>query len=281
MTDKSKHSETEIPSEPRTRMKKGKAALILSIICVLMCIACALFVLLLWEHLKNPEEVRAFVRENRFVGALVLILLSMVQVVIGIIPSEVIELAAGYAFGTWEGALLVLFGITCGSIITILLTRRFGRRLVDAFYPTEKLDALPVFADKTRRNLLTFLLFLIPGTPKDLFTYIIGLTDMSIPLYLLLTTVARFPSVISSTVSTDNLALGNYGIAIIAFAISAVLGIIGSLLYKSLITRHNKKQQNQTAASAQSAPTDPDQPAENDSTDGEDRQSGKDEKSGE
>lgn len=225
----------------KPRMKKGRAALILSIIGAVMCGIAALFVILLWQHLKNPDEVRAFVNQNKVVGALILILLSMVQVIIGIIPSEVIELAAGYAFGTWEGAFLVLIGIVSGSIITILLTRKFGRRLVDAFYPTEKLDALPVFADKAKRNMLTFLLFFIPGTPKDLFTYIIGLTDMSIPLYLLLTTAARFPSIITSTVSTDNLALGNYSIAIIAFAISAVLGIIGSIAYKSLITRHNKK----------------------------------------
>ena len=47
---------------------------------------------------------------------------------------------------------------------------------------------------------LTFVLMTIPGTPKDLLTYFVGLTDMKLGTFLLISLVGRLPSVLSSTV---------------------------------------------------------------------------------
>ena len=70
----------------------------------------------------------------------------------------------------------------------------------------EKIDEIGFLKDTKRRNFLTFLLFLIPGTPKDLLTYAIGITDMSVLTYFLLTSATRIPSIIMSTVSGNWLA---------------------------------------------------------------------------
>ena len=75
------------------------------------------------------------------------------------------------------------------------------------------------------------MLFLIPGTPKDLFTYIVGLTDMSIPLYLLLTTVSRFPSIIMSTASGDAMGEKEWVNAVWLFVITGIISGTGYLIY--------------------------------------------------
>ena len=84
-------------------------------------------------------------------------------------------------------------------------------------------------------------LFVIPGTPKDLFTYAIGLTNMSIPLYIALTTAARFPSVILSTLSGDAVGTKNYTMAIVFIIITAVVSGVGLLIYRSILKRRRKK----------------------------------------
>ena len=219
-------------------MKKSRAAIILSAVSVLCLILTAVVILLMKEYLSDPEIVRAFVNRHYVVGAILLAALCMVQVIVALVPGELVEIAAGYAFGPIVGTLICLVGMTLGSVIVILLARKFGRKFVYIFYPKEKLDALSLFKHPTRRNVLTFFLFLIPGTPKDLLTYCIGLTDMSIPLYLMLTTVARIPSVITSTMGGDAVLSQNYWYAFIIFGITAVISGIGLLVYHIIKKKH-------------------------------------------
>ena len=224
-------------------MKKSKASLFLSVISAVFLALTVLGIWLMREYLADPDLVRERIGEHYFLGALALVLISAAQVVVALVPGEVVEIAAGYVFGSWIGSLLCLVGIVLGSSTTILLVRRFGARFVHAFYPKEKIDALPIINDPAKRNLLTFILFVIPGTPKDLFTYAIGLTDMSIPLYIALTTVARFPSVILSTVSGNAVGDENYTKAILFVIITAAISGIGLLIYNMLSKRHNKRKQ--------------------------------------
>ena len=224
-------------------MKKSKASLFLSVISAVFLALTVLGIWLMREYLADPDLVRERIGEHYFLGALALVLISAAQVVVALVPGEVVEIAAGYVFGSWIGSFLCLVGIVLGSSTTILLVRRFGARFVYAIYPKEKIDALPIINDPAKRNLLTFILFVIPGTPKDLFTYAIGLTDMSIPLYIALTTVARFPSVILSTVSGNAVGDENYTKAILFAVITAAVSGIGLLIYNMLSKRHNKRKQ--------------------------------------
>ena len=224
-------------------MKKSKASLFLSVISAVFLALTVLGIWLMREYLADTVLVLERIGEHYFLGALALVLISAAQVVVALVPGEVVEIAAGYVFGSWIGSFLCLVGIVLGSSTTILLVRRFGARFVYAFYPKEKIDALPIINDPAKRNLLTFILFVIPGTPKDLFTYAIGLTDMSIPLYIALTTVARFPSVILSTVSGNAVGDENYTKAILFVVITAAVSGIGLLIYNMFSKRRNKRKQ--------------------------------------
>ena len=221
-------------------VKKAKASLILSMISAVFLVLTVLGIWLMREYLADPDLVRERIGEHYFLGALALVLISAAQVVVALVPGEVVEIAAGYVFGSWMGSLLCLVGIVLGSSATILLVRKFGARFVYAFYPKEKIDALPIINDPPKRNILTFILFVIPGTPKDLFTYAIGLTDMSIPLYIALTTAARFPSVILSTLSGGALGTKDYSLAVIFVIVTAVISGVGILVYRAILKRRRK-----------------------------------------
>ncbi len=233
----------QLPSHKQGKppMKKSRASLILSIVSILFISLTAAIILVFWDYIKDPTLLREKIGEHYMIGAVALVFISAVQVIVALVPGEFVEIAAGYIFGSIWGSLLCLLGIVLGSCTTIVLVRRFGRKFVYVFYPKEKLDALPILNDPPKRNLLVFILFAIPGTPKDLFTYAIGLTDMSIPLYIALTTAARFPSVILSTLSGDAVGTKNYMTAINFLIITAIVSGVGLLIYNIISKKHKKK----------------------------------------
>ena len=108
---------------------KKKAGVILSLISVTLCVLSVAGIITLNKlsaEYENSNILRDFISKNPFVSALIMIVICTFQVVIAFIPGEVVEVAAGYAFGAWWGALLCTVGITLGSIISSLLARRFG-----------------------------------------------------------------------------------------------------------------------------------------------------------
>ncbi len=223
---------------------KKTAGMILSVVSVVMGVLTVIGIIAinkLSTEYENGNVLRALIKENPVISAVVMVAICAVQVIIAFIPGEVVEVAAGYAFGAWWGAVLCTFGITLGSVISMLIAKRFGRRIVEAFYPKEKLDSMPVLSDPKKRNVLVVLLFLIPGTPKDLLTYIVGLTEMSIPLYVLLTTLSRFPSIIMSTLSGSAMGEQKYRSALWFFIVTGVLSGVGYLVYIYIQKRTSKK----------------------------------------
>ncbi|MBQ7384398.1 MAG: TVP38/TMEM64 family protein [Clostridia bacterium] len=230
--------------EQTKHYSKRMSAIVLSAFSVLSCVLAILGFLWLKTNFSDVDVFKAFVEKNYLLSAIALIIICAVQVIIALIPGEIVEIAAGYAFGAIPGALICLAGITLGSVCVLLLARKFGRRFVESLYPREKIDSLPILNNPKKRNAFTALLFLIPGTPKDLITYIIGITEMSIPLYLLIATTARIPSIIMSTIGGDALGDNKFVYAIVAFIISGVISLVGYLVYLRISKKNKKKDEN-------------------------------------
>ena len=150
---------------------------------------------------ESPETFRDYVKANGVLGPLMMLGVMALQVIVAIIPGEPIELGAGFVFGWLEGALLCLAGSAIASALVYLAVRKWGVKLVELFFPREKILKFSFLQNEKKLDLLVFVLFLIPGTPKDMLTYVVGLTPMKLSTFLLLTTVARIPSVVSSAVT--------------------------------------------------------------------------------
>ena len=181
--------------------------------------------------IKQPEQFRSWVDSHGFFGNLIFLGMMILQVIIALIPGEPLEIGAGYAFGAVEGSILVLIGTMLGSLLVFLLVRKFGVKLVEVFFSLDKIKNLKMLRDKKRLNFIVFFVFFLPGTPKDLLTYAVGLTDIPIRNFLILTSVARLPSIITSTVAGGALGEENYLFAVIVFGVTLIISLIGLVLY--------------------------------------------------
>ena len=191
------------------------------------------------RFVREPDLFRSWVDSHGIWGSLAFIGMMVLQVVFAIIPGEPLEIGAGYAFGFWEGTFLCLVSILVGSALVVLLVRRFGMLLVEVFFSREKIQSLKFLHHSPRRDMLIFLILFIPGTPKDLLSYVAGLTDIRLSRWLLIATVARIPSVITSTAGGSLMGEQNYLFAILVFAGTLAVSGLGVLIYRQ-ISRHKK-----------------------------------------
>ena len=193
------------------------------------------------RFVSEPEQFRLWVDSHGIWGPVLYILFVFLQVVVALIPGEVFEIVGGYAFGTRMGTMLCLLGSTLGSIAVFALVRRYGVRLVEVFFPLEKLKALHFLRKSPKRIFLFLIIFMIPGTPKDLLCYYAGLTDMKWRTFLLIASLGRIPAMITSTVGGDALGLRNYVFAVVVFAVAIGISGIGLLVYNH-ICKNNEKE---------------------------------------
>ena len=190
-----------------------------------------------WLHSFSKDDFRDYIRSFGALGPLVLLGLQILQVFIALIPGEIVESAAGYVLGPWVGTAVCYLGIAIASILIFLLTRRYGVKLVEVFVSRERINELRFLNTEQKRNTLIFLLFFIPGTPKDLLTYFAGLTDIRLKTFLLLSLIARIPSVITSTFGGHLLGQEHYVGAVILYGITGILSIAGILCYNRYLKR--------------------------------------------
>lgn len=193
------------------------------------------------EMSKDPAAFRAYIDEQGIKGILMLMAAMFLQVVAAVIPGGPFEIAAGYAFGVWKGALIADVAMTLGSLFVFLMVRRFGVKFACLFISKKKLDSVKFFHESARRDLLAFIFFLIPGTPKDIFTYVMGFTDMKIPMWLFITFVGRFPAILLSAMSGDSLGAKKYTTFIIMIIIIVVVCVAGSIFYAVWKKKHDAK----------------------------------------
>lgn len=219
------------------------------IVSILALISFAIFmVVVFWfagmpmiHFVEDPDQYRTWIEGKGFLAQLSFIAMVFFQVIIAIIPGEPLEICAGYAFGTLEGTVLCMIGIALGSAVIFLLVRTLGVKLVEVFFSVEKIRSMRFLRDSRKRNALAFIIMLIPGTPKDLVSYFAGLTNMKLHEWLAISTIARIPSIITSTLGGSALAEQDYLFAVIVFVVTAVISIIGILVYNKISRYREEK----------------------------------------
>ncbi len=196
----------------------------------------ALLVFLLWPYfheLFEPgglDRVINDVRSAGPVGFLILLGLQFLQIVVAFIPGEATQMAAGLIYGPWVGALIIFVGCVLSSAFIFVVVKRLGAPFVQKMVPTQYLEKFRKFEESGKLNITVFILFLIPGLPKDVFTYLVPLTDMPMRTFLILSNVGRIPGIVVSTYAASGLAEGRVLESVIIFAVLAAIAIVGILL---------------------------------------------------
>lgn len=190
---------------------------------------------------EDPEAFRAWVDASGIWGRVIFVGMVVLQVVVAFIPGEPIELAAGYAFGFVEGSLLTLAGFVLGSWIVFALVRRFGMKLVEVFFPKNKLNEIKFLKNPKKTKVVSFLLMLIPGTPKDMLSYFAGLTNLKTHEWLAIVVIGRLPSLLTSTVTGAAAGEKNYLLSGISLGVTLLITLAGILYYRRL-TRQEQEE---------------------------------------
>ena len=208
-----------------------------------------LFVLVAWyagrplvAFASEPERFQQWVDSQGLLAPVLFMGMVILQVVVAVIPGEPLEIAAGYAFGALEGTVLCVLGTLIGGVLVFLLVRRFGAQAVEVFFDLEKFRSLRFFQDRRRLTFWVFLVFFLPGTPKDVLCYFVGLTDMRLRTWILVSAVARIPSIITSTVGGSALGMGEYAFAAIAFLAALAISGLGLLAYRAICRFHERRE---------------------------------------
>ncbi|SHF79149.1 Uncharacterized membrane protein YdjX, TVP38/TMEM64 family, SNARE-associated domain [Caldanaerobius fijiensis DSM 17918] len=189
---------------------------------------------------RDPELFRKWIEGYGSKAFLMYILIQIIQVVVFIIPGEVVQIAGGYIYGTILGSILSVIGITIGSLICFEIARILGYSALKKIISPDELSRFDNFINNPKGEMALFLLFLIPGMPKDILSYIAGITPISLYKYLTITFLARLPGIVFSSYIGANLYNKNYVLVISVSAVAIGLFVLGVLKRDYIMERINK-----------------------------------------
>ncbi len=210
---------------------------------LLVLFACLVF----WEDIValGTEEGRLALKEYvaslGFWGWLITFLITVGQIIFAFLPGEPVEVMLGAIWGPVGGTLTCLLGILVGTAIIFLFVRWFGRPLVNLLVGEKDSRRYAFLNNPVKLELTVFILFFIPGTPKDALCYLVPLTPISPFKYFLISTIARLPSVLTSTVLGDSMLAGDYALAIAVFIFTAGISVLGIFFAHRFILRKNRE----------------------------------------
>lgn len=212
------------------------------------CIAAAALIIIFiyymipFAKLLYTEEGRALidskVKSYGTFAPLAFVGIEILQIVAAFIPGAPIEVMSGVLFGSIWGVVWCFAGAFTGTVIVFYLVRRFGKPLVFKFFSPKKLESFSILNDEDKLTLTIFILFAIPGTPKDFLTYIAGLTNIKPMKFFLTASIARTPSMACSVFMGANIGKGRFLISIIMFAVIICMSAVGCLVKKKILSKN-------------------------------------------
>ena len=188
----------------------------------------------------DAEQFRDWVQQKGIWSRVFFVAMLLFQIFLAVIPGEPFEIAAGYAFGAVEGTILCVIGTAIGSVLVFLFVRKFGIRILEIYFPKEKIESLKFLQNSKKLFYISFLIMLIPGTPKDLISFFMGLTKLDIQSWIFICLFARIPSIVTSTLGGSAIGNENYVFAAIVFGITLLISIVGLIFYRKY-TNHKSK----------------------------------------
>ncbi|MBQ2966716.1 MAG: TVP38/TMEM64 family protein [Clostridia bacterium] len=217
-----------------------------SIMFLLYLVAVVLLTVLLYPFFASltseagVASLQEKVQELKFVGILLVLGLQVLQIIIAIVPGEVVEFVSGALYGPWGGLLLDLIGIALGQSLIYFLVMKLGADFAEKLTGSQAIQKFKFLQNAQKRNLLVFLLYFIPGTPKDALCYIAPLFKIPYKTFMVLSLVARIPSVVSSTFAGAAFGEGDFKETVIIYAVVAGLSVVGFLVYRQFMKGREK-----------------------------------------
>lgn len=185
---------------------------------------------------KSLDDVAAFLRQYKQFSVPVYLIAEVLQILISVLPGQLFQMAAGYLFGFVPGVILTLIGAIIGTVITFCLARVLGSDAVRMMLGEERSRSYTELLNSKKAYLITFIIYLIPGLPKDAMCYVAGVSNIKLLPFLVISVTGRMPAMAGSVAFGALYMKHNYtGMAILAVAVG-IICIICFLKRKQLMS---------------------------------------------
>lgn len=148
----------------------------------------------LLEGFRSFEDVTAYLQRYQSESIFIYIGLQILQIVITVIPGQFFQIAAGYLYGFFWALLYSLIGSAIGAAMAYFLARLLGRDLLHLFFSAKQLERFVKLLNSRKAYIVTLIIYLIPGLPKDIMGYAAGLSEMNFRAFLLISLAGRTPA---------------------------------------------------------------------------------------
>jgi len=203
-------------------MKKG---LLLRILLLLILIGLATYLFFHFDLIRffqDKNQILQFIKSYHPYDELVFILLQIIQVVAAPIPGELTGILGGYLYGPFWGTIYSTIGLTLGSWIAFMLARFFGEPLLENVVKKEVFEKFEHFMEH-KGLLVSFLLFLIPGFPKDYLCYIMGVSLIPTGTFIVISTAGRLFGTIMLSIMGAFAGNGQYTFLIVILVVGVAI----------------------------------------------------------
>lgn len=222
------------------KIKKARA--ILNIIALVLFIGVIIYVSIRYtpqivQLFERRQELKEYIESKGALGIAVFIFFQVLQIIVAAIPGEIVQIAGGYLYGTFWGTVYLVIGVVIGSIIVFYASRLLGYGLVKAVVSEKNLESLYQKVNGKKFEIFMLILFLIPGIPKDMLTYIAGLTPIKPMRFLVIAVLGRLPALMGSTYIGAVFQDGNYTAVIILSTVAIILFAVGLLFKDKIINK--------------------------------------------
>ena len=219
----------------------------ISIICLLIASAITLIIIYLPNIYKlidkdNQDNLINKIRSKGIKGWFIFLLIQILQVVISFIPGEPIEVIGGVIYGAFGGLLTCMLGCLIGSMIVYFLSLKIGKSFIKLFVKEKDFNEVKFLKNEKRVEELVFIFYFIPGTPKDIITYLAPYTKIKPLKFFIISTFARIPSIITSTWAGSSISKNNWGLTIGVFLGTFLIALLGLLIRQKIFNKKENQQ---------------------------------------
>lgn len=207
------------------------------------------------DHFRSLNAVNAMLAEYETGSIFIYIGVQIFQIVVSIIPGQIIQFAAGYAYNFWLAYLFSIIGIALGTLLTFYIAKLLGHDFVHMAFGEERVNKYMKRINSKKGFIILFILFLIPGVPKDMLTYVAGVSEIRFLPFLIMNLVGRTPALMGTILIGSFARSHSYVGMYILIGVAVVLFVLGLIFKDKVINQldklYNKAVKNDSTAEKQ------------------------------
>ena len=221
-------------------MKKGTIVKILLLLALILLSVFFVIKFNFYSFFINRNELANYIKSFGPLSVLIFIALQIAQVLVAPIPGELSGFIGGYLYGPVLGTLYSTIGLTIGSMLAFFLARLLGQPFVERVISPSAIQKYNYFVEH-RGTPLIFILFFIPGFPKDTLSYLIGLSRMKAKTFFAICTIGRLAGTVMLSVSGNYAKNGHTAATAIIFAVGIAITVLGSFYHEDILKLLRRK----------------------------------------